>query len=291
MGAGAMTDWQLRQMDTEELFRLWKETRDPKVRDELIFRHMDLAKALARRFMGRGEPLEDLIQVALYGLINAVDRYDPDRGTKFITFAIPTILGELKRHFRDTAWTMHLPRGLQELNQRAYKLIDVLTQQLGRPPTIAELAQELGVSEEQVMEALEAANAYEALSLEQELASDDDDRPQSLAELLMASENEEMERWQKRQLLEEAMSVLDERERKIVQMRFYDDLTQQQIAKRLGISQMHVSRLLRRALQKMQAYLRGPLNLWGGGGITQPSRRQRRRTPLAEGEGDDGDGQ
>ena len=149
----------------------------------------------------------------------------------------------------------------------------------------------MGVSEEQVIEALEAVNAYEALSLEQELASGDDDRPQSLAELLMASENEEMERWQKRQLLEEAMSVLDERERKIVQMRFYDDLTQQQIAKRLGISQMHVSRLLRRALQKMQAYLRGSLNLWGGGEITQPSRRQRRKTPLAEGEGDDGDGQ
>lgn len=252
-----MTDWQLRQMDTEELFRLWKQTRDPRVRDELVFRHMDLAKALARRFMGRGEPLEDLIQVALYGLINAVDRYDPDRGTKFTTFAIPTILGELKRHFRDAAWTMHLPRGLQELNQRAYKLIDALTQQLGRPPTMAELAQELGVSEEQVIEALDAANAYEVMSLEQELMTDDDDRPQALAELLAASESEEMERWQKRQLIEEAMKVLDERERQIVTMRFYDDLTQTQIAQRLGISQMHVSRLLRRALRKMEAYLRG----------------------------------
>ncbi|GBC97988.1 RNA polymerase sigma factor SigF [bacterium HR17] len=252
-----MTEWQLRQMDTDELFRLWKQTKDMRVRDELIFRHMDLAKALARRFMGRGEPMEDLLQVAIYGLINAVDRYDPDRGTKFVTFAVPTILGELKRHFRDAAWTLHLPRGLQELNQRVYKLMDTMTQTLGRPPTVAELAQELGVSEEQVIEAIEAAGAYEALSLEQELTNDEDDRPQSLSDVLVASETEEMERWQKRQLLAEAMSVLDERERKIVEMRFFDDLTQTQIAQRLGISQMHVSRLLRRALQKMQAYMRG----------------------------------
>lgn len=251
-----MTDWQLRQMETEELFHLWRKTKDPRIRDELIFRHLDLAKGLARRFMGRGEPLEDLIQVAIYGLINAIDRYDPNRGTKFETFAYPTILGELKRHFRDAAWALQLPRGLQELNQRAYKLVDILTQKLGRPPTIAELAQELGVSEEQVIEALDAANAYETLSLEQEVLTDEDDKPQTLEELLSTAEEEALERWQKRQLLEEAMGVLDERERKIVEMRFFDDLTQTQIAQRLGISQMHVSRLLRRALQKMQAYLK-----------------------------------
>jgi len=251
-----MTDWQLRQMETEELFHLWRKTKDPRIRDELIFRHLDLAKGLARRFMGRGEPLEDLIQVAIYGLINAIDRYDPNRGTKFETFAYPTILGELKRHFRDAAWALQLPRGLQELNQRAYKLVDILTQKLGRPPTIAELAQELGVSEEQVIEALDAANAYETLSLEQEVLTDEDDKPQTLEELLSTAEEKALERWQKRQLLEEAMGVLDERERKIVEMRFFDDLTQTQIAQRLGISQMHVSRLLRRALQKMQAYLK-----------------------------------
>ncbi|MFA0753046.1 MAG: hypothetical protein IMHGJWDQ_000814 [Candidatus Fervidibacter sp.] len=251
-----MTDWQLRQMETEELFHLWRKTKDPRIRDELIFRHLDLAKGLARRFMGRGEPLEDLIQVAIYGLINAIDRYDPNRGTKFETFAYPTILGELKRHFRDAAWALQLPRGLQELNQRAYKLVDILTQKLGRPPTIAELAQELGVSEEQVIEALDAANAYETLSLEQEVLTDEDDKPQTLEELLSTAEEEALERWQKRQLLEEAMGVLDERERKIVEMRFFDDLTQTQIAQRLGISQMHVSRLLRRALQKMQSYLK-----------------------------------
>jgi RNA polymerase sigma-B factor len=154
---------------------------------------------------------------------------------------------------------------------------------------MAELAQELGVSEEQVIEALEAANAYEVMSLEQEMMSDDDDRPQSLAELLAASENEEMERWQKRQLLEEAMSVLDERERKIVQMRFYDDLTQQQIAQQIGISQMHVSRLLRRALQKMQAYLRGQLNIKGEEAMAPLKRRRRKQRPPEEGE-DEGDG-
>ncbi len=252
-----MTDWQLKQMETEELFKLWREKKDPRIRDELIFRHLDLAKALARRFMGRGEPLEDLIQVAIYGLINAIDRYDPERGTKFETFAYPTILGELKRHFRDTAWAMQLPRGLQELNQKAYKLVDILTQKLGRPPTMTELAQELGVSEEQVIEALEAANAYETLSLEQEVLTDEDDRPQPLEELVTLMEDEAMERWEKRQLIEDAMKVLDERERKIVEMRFFEDLSQTQIAQRLGISQMHVSRLLRRALQKMQAYLRG----------------------------------
>lgn len=252
-----MTDWQLKQMATEDLFRLWRQTQNPKIRDELIFRHLDLAKGLARRFMGRGEPLEDLIQVAIYGLINAIDRYDPDRGTKFETFAYPTILGELKRHFRDTAWSMQLPRGLQELNQKAYKLVDILTQKLGRPPTISELAQELGVSEEQVIEALEAANAYETISLEQEISADEDDKPQTLEELVSLTEDEEMQRWQQRQLIEDAMKVLDERERKIVEMRFFDDLTQTQIAQRLGISQMHVSRLLRRAIQKMQAYMKG----------------------------------
>lgn len=252
-----MTDWQLKQMPTEELFRLWRRTKNPKIRDELIFRHLDLAKGLARRFMGRGEPLEDLIQVAIYGLINAIDRYDPDRGTKFETFAYPTILGELKRHFRDTAWSMQLPRGLQELNQKAYKLVDILTQKLGRPPTISELAQELGVSEEQVIEALEAANAYETISLEQEISADEDDKPQTLEELVSLTEDEEVQRWQQRQLIEDAMKVLDERERKIVEMRFFDDLTQTQIAQRLGISQMHVSRLLRRAIQKMQAYMKG----------------------------------
>lgn len=252
-----MTDWQLKQMPTEELFRLWRRTKNPKIRDELIFRHLDLAKVLARRFMGRGEPLEDLIQVAIYGLINAIDRYDPDRGTKFETFAYPTILGELKRHFRDTAWSMQLPRGLQELNQKAYKLVDILTQKLGRPPTISELAQELGVSEEQVIEALEAANAYETISLEQEISADEDDKPQTLEELVSLTEDEEVQRWQQRQLIEDAMKVLDERERKIVEMRFFDDLTQTQIAQRLGISQMHVSRLLRRAIRKMQAYMKG----------------------------------
>lgn len=252
-----MTDWQLKQMATEDLFRLWRQTQNPKIRDELIFRHLDLAKGLARRFMGRGEPLEDLIQVAIYGLINAIDRYDPDRGTKFETFAYPTILGELKRHFRDTAWSMQLPRGLQELNQKAYKLVDILTQKLGRPPTVSELAQELGVSEEQVIEALEAANAYETISLEQEISADEDDKPQTLEELVSLTEDEEVQRWQQRQLIEDAMKVLDERERKIVEMRFFDDLTQTQIAQRLGISQMHVSRLLRRAIQKMQAYMKG----------------------------------
>jgi RNA polymerase sigma-B factor len=152
---------------------------------------------------------------------------------------------------------MQLPRGLQELNQKAYKLVDILTQKLGRPPTMAELAQELGVSEEQVIEALEAANAYETLSLEQEVLTDEDDRPQPLEELVTLMEDEAMERWEKRQLIEDAMKVLDERERKIIEMRFFEDLSQTQIAQRLGISQMHVSRLLRRALQKMQAYLRG----------------------------------
>ncbi|MCS7192406.1 MAG: SigB/SigF/SigG family RNA polymerase sigma factor [Armatimonadetes bacterium] len=252
-----MTDWQLKQTDTDELFRLWHKTKDPKIRDELIFRYLDLAKALARRFIGRGEPLEDLIQVAIYGLINAIDRYDPERGTKFETFAYPTILGELKRHFRDAAWAMQLPRGLLELNQKAYKLVDILTQKLGRPPTIAELAQELGVSEEQVIEALDAAKAYETLSLEQEVITDEDDKPQSLEELATVTEGETIERWQKRWLLKEAMGILDERERKIIEMCFFDELTQTQIAQRLGISQMHVSRLLRRALQKMQAYLKG----------------------------------
>ncbi|MCS7224604.1 MAG: SigB/SigF/SigG family RNA polymerase sigma factor [Armatimonadetes bacterium] len=254
-------DWQLSKKSTEELFRLWRQTGNPHIRDELIDRHLDLAKGLARRFVNRGEPLEDLIQVALFGLINAVDRFDPDRGTKFITFAVPTILGELKRHFRDTTWTLQVPRGLQELNQKAYRVLDLLTQKLGRPPTIAELAQELGVGPEQALEALDAAHAYEVLSLEQELETEDEDRPLSLGQIIAGDEAKELERMRMWQLIEDGLSVLDQRERSIVEMTYFQGLTQQEIAKKLGISQMHVSRLLRRALEKMRIRLRGTAHL------------------------------
>lgn len=250
-------DINLSRKSTEELFEIWHRTKNPQVRDELIYRHLDLARALARRFANRGEPMEDLIQVAIYGLINAVDRFDPKRGTRFVTFAVPTILGELKRHFRDTTWTLQVPRGLQELNQKAYKVMDLLTQKLGRTPTVAEIAQELGVGPEAALEALEAAHAYEVLSLDQEIESADDDRTVSFTEIIAGQAQQEEDRLRTWSLISEGMRALDQRERRIVEMTYFQGKTQTEIAKELGISQMHVSRLLRRALTRMRARLRG----------------------------------
>ena len=235
------------QAEETELLRAYHEQGDEKARDKLVEANLPLARAIARRYAGRGEQLDDLVQVASIGLIKAIDRFDLERGVYFRTYAVPTIVGEIKRHFRDRAWAVHVPRRLKELNQMLSSLIQDMSAQLGRSPTIAELAQAAGVEEEDVVEALESSRAYTAESLNAPAEEGSElDRLQTLGAV-----EEAFERTEDRQLLASGMEALEPRERRIIQLRFYEGLTQTQIANELGISQMHVSRLIRRALVTM----------------------------------------
>jgi len=232
----------------KQLLQAYKQDGDRVAREELIEDLMPLVRSLALRYTGRGEALEDLVQVGCIGLINAIDRFEPDRGVELTTYAVPTILGEIQRHFRDKAWAVHVPRSVKELNVRLTRLLDGLTAELGRSPTIEELAQAAGAEDDEVIEALESAHAYSARSLSAPL---DDESSGALAELVGADEGG-YEQVEEGVVLDAGLTALDERERRIVELRFFQGLTQSQIAAEIGISQMHVSRLLRRALQTMR---------------------------------------
>ncbi|MBN1459280.1 MAG: SigB/SigF/SigG family RNA polymerase sigma factor [Armatimonadetes bacterium] len=244
-----------RDAATPELFAKYQKERDPAIREELILAHMNLVRYLARKFANRGEPLEDLIQVGMIGLINAIDRFDPSRGIRFATYATPTIVGEIRRHFRDRGWAVKVPRRLQELNLAANKAVEALTQKLDRAPTVKELAEELEVGEAEALEAVELGEMYELPSLDTALGGDSDDGRSELADYV-GQVDEEIERFERRARLAEAMRTLTARERKIIQLRFFDNLSQTQVAKQLGISQMHVSRLQQRALAKLREAVR-----------------------------------
>ncbi len=231
-----------------ELLRAYHEEGDERARDQLIEQNMPLVRAIARRYSGKGEPLDDLVQVGSIGLIKAIDRFDLDRGVALQTYAVPTIVGEIKRHFRDRGWAMHVPRRLKELNLKLSKLIEELSGQLGRSPTIDELAMASGADEEEVVEALEAGYAYTTEPLT--LPGDDDTELDRLHRLGRIDEG--FATAEDRSLLDHGFEALDERERKIVELRFVDGLTQSQIAHQIGISQMHVSRLIRRSLDTMR---------------------------------------
>ena len=214
----------------------------------LLVELMPLVRALAARYAGRGEPLEDLVQVGSIGLIKAVDRFDVDRGVDFASYAVPTIVGEIRRHFRDKAWAMHVPRRLKELSVRLSRVLDQLTTELGRSPTIAELANAAGVEEEEVIDALDSMNAYSTRSLQAPFEDGSDD---NLSEKLGVDDSGYGE-VEDGALVAAGLDALDERERQIVELRFFQEMTQSQIASEIGISQMHVSRLLRRALATMR---------------------------------------
>jgi RNA polymerase sigma-B factor len=205
---------------------------------------------LARRYSYRGEQLEDLVQVGCIGLIKAIDRFDVDRGVELTTYATPNIIGEIKRHFRDKGWAIRVPRGLQELNVRLSNLLEELTVQYERSPTIPELAKAAGVDEEDVLEALESGQAYATLSLSAPSGGDDDSDLDPLESL--GTIEHEYEVSEDRAVLAPGLAALDERERRILHLRFFEGLTQSQIAQQVGISQMHVSRLIRRSLEKMR---------------------------------------
>jgi RNA polymerase sigma-B factor len=234
----------------KELLRRYHEGGDTQAREQLIEQYLPLVRSLARRYSYRGEQLEDLVQVGCIGLIKAIDRFDIERGVELTTYATPNIIGEIKRHFRDKGWSVRVPRGLQELNVQVSKLIEQLTVQLGRSPTIPELAKAAGVEEEQVLEALESGRAYTSVSLSTGGGSDEDGELDPLESL--GTIEHEYEISEDRAVLAPGFKVLDERERKILHLRFFSGLTQSQIAAEIGISQMHVSRLIRRSLEKIR---------------------------------------
>ncbi len=219
---------------------------DRGAREAALVELMPLVRSLAARYAGRGEPLDDLVQVGALGLIKAVDRFDVSRGVEFTSYGVPTIVGEIRRHFRDKAWAMHVPRRIKELSVRLSRLLDDLTTSLGRSPTIAELAEAAAVEEEDVIDALDAARAYSTRSLDTVSAGSD-----QLGEHL-AGDDPGFEGVDDRWLLSAGLDALDPRARRIVELRFFEEKTQAQIAAELGISQMHVSRLLRNAFEVMR---------------------------------------
>ena len=236
--------------DDKVLLRRYHLEGDLQARDELIERYMSLVRSLARRYSHRGEQLDDLVQIGAIGLIKAIDRFNLDRGVELTTYATPNIIGEIKRHFRDKGWAVRVPRGLQELNVQISKLVEQLTVQLSRSPTIPELAEAAGVEEELVLEALESGRAYSSVSLSPGASTDEEGDLDPLDSL--GSEDHEYEISEDRAALAPGFKVLDQRERNILHLRFFSGLTQSQIADEVGISQMHVSRLIRRSLEKIR---------------------------------------
>ena len=232
------------------LLRRYHEQGDLEAREQLIQQYLSLVRSLARRYSYRGEQLDDLVQIGCISLIKAIDRFDLDRGVELTTYATPNIIGEIKRHFRDRGWSVRVPRGLQELNVQISRLLEQLTVQLGRSPTISELAKAAEVEEEEVLEALESGRAYTSLSLSAGTGQDEDGELDPLE--LLGTEEHEYELSEDRALLAPGFRVLDERERRILHLRFFKGLTQSQIAQQVGISQMHVSRLIRRAIEKIR---------------------------------------
>ncbi|GGN22498.1 RNA polymerase sigma factor [Lentzea pudingi] len=222
------------------------------LRDRLVTEHLPVAQHIARRFGHRGEPHEDLVQVATVGLINAVDRFDPERGSDFLSFAVPTIMGEVRKYFRDSSWSVRMPRRLKELHLAINAGTSRLSQSLGRAPTPSELAEHLGLSREEIHEGLAAGNAYQSASLDDMLMSEDSSI--SLGSTI-GEEDPEIAMIEQREALHPLLEKLPERERKIVVMRFFGNMTQTQIAQKVGISQMHVSRLLAKTLRQLRDVL------------------------------------
>ncbi len=243
--------------DLRSLFVAYKQADDDdersRYREALVDQYIGLVEFLARRFRNRGEPLEDLVQVGTIGLLKAIDRFDLDREVEFSTYATPTVVGELKRHFRDKGWAVRVPRRLQELHLELSKVVTELGQDLGRSPTVSEIAETTGSSEEEVLEGLEIAQAYNFTSLDAPIDTADGDSSSFVDQL--GSEDEQLENLEYRASLAPEMAKLPERERRILFLRFFKGMTQSEIAERLGISQMHVSRLLNRTLMRLRQAL------------------------------------
>jgi RNA polymerase sigma-B factor len=249
-GSKASTNGRVPAAEAERMFQEFHQTRDPVLRERLVGAHLGLAASLASRFASRQESADDLHQAALVGLLHAIDRFDPTRGVQFTTFAWATISGELKRHFRDRTWGVRVPRRVQELYLVTAEATDALTNSLGRSPTVAEVADRIGASEEEVLEALEARSAYRLASIDSPVGDDDGDG----AGMQLGGDDPAYGRVEQQAWLDELMDRLPARERQIIRLRFHDELTQAEIAERVGVSQMHVSRLLSTSLQKLRGF-------------------------------------
>lgn len=234
---------------TRELFALYKNEGDEDAREQLIVSHLNLVRFLASKFKNRGEALDDLIQVGTIGLIKAIDRFEPERGLEFTTYATPTIMGEIKRHFRDKGWSVRVPRRLQELSAKVNQATDELTKDLQRSPSVDEIAAHLGVTVDEVLEAMESSSAYSSVPLEGG-GTGDQDAPSVIDHY--ATEDKDLLASDDRMVIEETIDSFSPREQEVLKMRFQDGLTQVEIAKRLGVSQVQVSRFLRRTLKKVQ---------------------------------------
>ena len=235
-------------MDERTLLRRYHEEGDLEARRQLIEQAMPLVRSIAARYSYRGEPFEDLVQIGAIGLIKAIDKFDLDRGIELTAYAAPNIAGEIKRYFRDVAWMVHVPRGLRELNVQLSRLVELLTSELGRPPTNLELAKAAGVNEERVVEGLESSRAYAPLSLS--APSEGPEAGPDRVERLAADEPE-YEVAENRAMLARGFNSIGERERRILRLSFFEGMTQAQIAQVVGLSQMHISRLIRSALNEV----------------------------------------
>jgi RNA polymerase sigma-B factor len=240
----------LPRTDSSDLFVRWQQHGDKRAREELIERFLPLARKLARRYAGPREPFEDLMQVASLGLVKAVDRFDTQRGTAFSSFAVPTILGELKRYFRDLGWSVHVPRGAQEQALKVEEAQQHLTSRTGHPPSVQELAEYLEMSMEDVLDALETAGAHHSTSLDAP-RDEGEEESGSLADAF-GQEDDHYELVDASVTISAAARQLSARERRVLVLRFVEDMTQTQIAEAIGVSQMQVSRILRRALSRLR---------------------------------------
>jgi RNA polymerase sigma-B factor len=245
-----LTSAQARAREDHKLLNRYHRQGDASSREELVERFLPLARQLARRYQRGNEPLDDLIQVASIGLVKAVDRFDPERGTAFSSYAVPTILGELKRYFRDSGWAVHVPRGMQERVMSVNQAIAKLSLEMGRSPTASEVAAETGETPEAVLEAMEAAIAYDAVSLDTPRSGSDEEGDTYADTMGVIDERFELVEYTS--AIGPTMRALPERDRLVLKLRFEDDLTQLEIAERIGVSQMHVSRLIRRALKRLR---------------------------------------
>ncbi|MDP2712626.1 MAG: SigB/SigF/SigG family RNA polymerase sigma factor [Solirubrobacteraceae bacterium] len=246
-----------RLRDEHALFaRLAADSQDSGTRDALVERFLPLARSLALRYQRSGEPLDDLVQVASLGLIKAVDRYDPGRGIAFSSYAVPTILGEIKRHFRDRTWSVRVPRGLQELSQRVDRAVAELAEHLSRQPSVAEVAAAVGAQHEDVLEAMQAGGAYRAVSFEAPRAGGEHDAA-TLGDAIGVHEDG-FDRAEERAVLDQLMSTISAREREVLRMRFQEDMTQAEIGAAVGVSQMQISRIIRQALARLLASAESP---------------------------------
>jgi RNA polymerase sigma-B factor len=245
-----------RAREDKLLFQRYLETRDPAARDALVERFLPLARQLARRYQRAEEPLDDLIQVASLGLVKAIDRFDAERQVAFSSYAVPTILGEIKRHFRDRTWSVRVPRDLQELSLKVDRTVVAMSKDLHRSPTVTEIAEKLEVTEEQILEAMEAAGAYRATSLSTPRGNTDE-----LGDTLgdtVGTDERGYDLAEDRATLDRLLQTITPREREVLRLRFEEDLTQAEIGERIGVSQMQVSRLIRQSVARLRAAARTP---------------------------------